>query len=124
VAGALLFAGGDGSGNDYYLDVGSSASPVYLRDHEGQRCTKSSGRRSTRGSTERMKEQAEWEATSVSVRSARPTRSGGSSGSERLRAVYRFVALAYGLRIAFESPESGLTGGHESPIHRLRCSPR
>lgn len=52
--------GGDGFGNEYYLDLSKPTSPVYLADHEG----------SLYGEewpslqawlTERLKERAEWE---------------------------------------------------------------
>ena len=53
--------GGDGSGNEYYLDLRKEPSPVYFADHEG----------SLYGEqwpsldawlAERLREQAEWEA--------------------------------------------------------------
>jgi hypothetical protein len=53
--------GGDGCGNEYYLDLRREPSPVYFADHEG---TLDSGQWPTLEAwlAERLQEQAEWEA--------------------------------------------------------------
>jgi hypothetical protein len=52
--------GGDGSGNEYYLDLHKAPSPVYFADHEGS-VYQEQWPSLQAWLTERLREQAEWE---------------------------------------------------------------
>jgi hypothetical protein len=53
--------GGDGSGNEYYLDLRKDPSPVYFADHEGTLYSEQWPSLDA-WLAERLREQAEWEA--------------------------------------------------------------